>query len=50
MTEKQISSKKEVTTYSGDKYAAYREATKTEKEKPKNLLQTAKKLIFFLNV
>ncbi len=48
MTEKQISSKKEVTTYSGDKYAAYREQTKIEKEKPKNLLQTAKKLLVFL--
>ncbi len=48
MNEKQISSKKEVATYSGDKYAAYREETKTQKEKPKNLTQTAKKLLKFL--
>ncbi len=48
MKEKTISSKKEVSTYSGDKYAAYREQTKTQKEKPKNLLQTAKKLVKFL--
>lgn len=47
MNEKQISSKKEVSTYSGDKYAAYREETKTQKEKPKNLTQTARKLLAY---
>ena len=40
--------KKELSTYSGDKYAAYREQTKTEKEKPKNFTETAKKLFGLL--
>ncbi len=40
--------KKDLPTYSGDKYAAYREQTKTEKEKPKNFTETAKKLFGLL--
>lgn len=40
--------KKDLPTYSGDKYAAYREQRKTEKEKPKNFTETAKKLFGLL--
>lgn len=48
MKKKELSLKKEPTTYSGDKYAAYREKNKTEKEKPKNLTATAKSLVKLL--
>lgn len=48
MKTKKPSVKKDLPTYSGDKYAAYREQTKTEKEKPKNFRETAIKLFSLL--
>lgn len=48
MKKNKLTPEKEMNTYTGDKYAAYREKKLSEKDKPKNLMGTAKKLLKLL--